>query len=376
MPKSSPTRNSSWFGSRESLLVVSSIGGSIATLVFQQIAFAAATSISLSLAVGLNSSNNRRRLDEVSQHHQAFISGLGQQYSKEREFLNEVIRHLPTRSEQVEIENHLTRLEAHNNKITSRVEGQVQHLERQIHNSLLPDLQTQFVEVVQLVEQLQKNTIDSSKFHQHLSNEIQSLHKQFQALVSSESHITLQKDADLNSIRKDIKFIYELLGDIQGQNRSPTELTDNFLLLDLQHQLAQAQLLSNQLKASNEHSNQLTQNLAGEIVPLQKQVQSISINLFKKIEKVQSELQNRLIILEEADCKIRNDISNLSISYTKLAKESEPLIILESPPLPQYNCEHCRRTSKNKPLQGGHFRNSKFCSSDCRYQYENMNGLL
>lgn len=376
MPKSSLTRNPSWFGSTESLLVVSSIGGSIATLVFQQVAFAAATSISLSLAVGLNSSNNRRRVDEVSQHHQAVVNGLEQQYSKEREVFNEVIRHLPTRSEQVEIENHLTRLEAHNNKLTSRVEGQVQDLERQIHNSLLPGLQIQFVEVVQLVEQLQTNTVDSSKFHQHLSNEIQSLHKQLQVLVNSGSHITLQEDADLNSIRNDIKFIYELLGDIQGQTRSPAELTDNSLLLDLQHQLAQAQLLFKQLKASNEHSNQVTQNLAGEIVPLQKQVQSISINLLNKIEKIQVELQTRLILLEESDCKIRTDISELSNWHTKLAKESESLIILESPPIPEYNCEHCRQTYKNKPIQGGHFRNSKFCSSDCRYQYENMNGLL
>lgn len=386
MPKSSPTRNPSWFGSTESLLVVSSIGGSIATLVSQQIVFAAATSISLSLAVGLTSSNNRRRLDEVSQHHQAVVSGLERQYSKEREFLNEVIRHLPIRSEQVEIENHLTRLEAHNTKLTSRVEGQLQDLERQLHNLLIPNLQPQFIEIVQLVNQLQTNTVDSSKFHQYLSTEVQSLHKQFQALSSKEPYITLQEDTDLNSIRNDIKFIYELLSNVQGQTINSAELTDNSLLLDLQHQLAQAQLLFNQLKASNEDSNQLIQNLGIEIPLLQKQVQSNSINVAKRLEKVQAELQIRMLALEKSDCKIRNDIYQLSDWYTKITEKFEksntppkqsikPPVILSHTTTQSY-CEHCRQIYKSKSIQGGYFGHSDFCSSECRYQYENINGLL
>jgi len=92
MPKPSATKNPSWFGSAESLLVISSIGGSVASLVFQQVTFAAATSLSLSLAVSLNSFNNRRHWDEVSQQRQAVVSQLEQQYSKEREFLNQAIR--------------------------------------------------------------------------------------------------------------------------------------------------------------------------------------------------------------------------------------------------------------------------------------------
>lgn len=329
MPKSSP-KNPSWFSSVESLLVVSSIGGSVASLVFQQVAFAAATSISLSLAVGLNSCNNRRRFSEVSQHHQAVVSNLEQQYSKEREFLNEVIRHLPTRSEQVELENHLTRLEANNNELTSRVEGQVEDLEKQIYNSLIPDLQHQFVEVVQLVNQLQKSTVDSSKFHQHLSNEIQSLHKQFQGLGSGISQITLQENSDLNSIRNDIKFIYELFDDIKVQITQSAGSTDKALLIDLQHQLLQVQLLFNQLKASTEEFNQLTQNLAGEIQPLQKQVQSLSLNVSKRFETVQVELQSRLIPLEKSNRKIRNDIYDLSNWYTKLFQKFEESNVLET----------------------------------------------
>jgi len=188
----------------------------------------------------------------------------------------------------------------------------------------------------------------------------------------------LQEDSDLNSIRNDIKCIYELLDDVKGQTRTSAELSDKSLLLDLQHQLAQAQLLFNQLKASSEDSNQLTQHLAGEIQPLQKQVQSLSINVSKRLAKVQTELHSRLLALEESDRKIRNDIYELLNWHTKLPKTSNSpeQVIVPLPPPPQYACEHCHQTYKSNPVQGGYFRNSKFCSHECRHQYENINGLL
>lgn len=378
MPKSSHTKNLSWFGSAESLLVVSSFGGSVATLVFQQVAFAAATSLSLSLAVSLNSFNNRRRWDEVNQQRQDVVSQLEQQYSKEREFLNQAIRYLPTRSEQVEIESRFTRFEAHNTDITSRIEGQVEDLERHIHNSLPPDLKHQVVEVQQLVKQLQTSTVGSTSFHQYLSNEIQSLHQQVQTLAGKISHITLQEDSDLNSIRNDIKCIYELLDDVKGQTTS-AELADNSLLLDLQHQLAQAQLLFNQLKVSNKDSNQLTRHIAGEIQPLQKQVQSLSINVSKRLEKVQAELQSRLLALEESDRKLSNDIYQLSNRFKEInpptRKPSETTVV-DPPTTTQYACEHCSRNHKNKPIQGGEFLNHNFCSYNCKREYERRSGLL
>lgn len=301
MPKPAATKNPSWFNSAESLLAISSISGSVASLVFQQVVFAAATSLSLSLAVGLNSCNNRRRLNEVTQQHQSVVNKLEQQYSKEREFLNEAIRYLPNRSEQVEIESRLTNVEAYKNELASHVEGQIKDLEKQIYNSPLSDAQHQFVELVQLVNQLQTSTVESTKLHQYLSNEIKSSNKQFQDLDIKVSHLTLVDNSEINSIRNEIKFIYELLSDIQKQTISSVEITDSSLLIDLQHQLAQTQQLFHYLKTSSEDSNQLTQHIAGETKSLQEQVRDVSINISKRLETVQAEMQTRLITLENSD---------------------------------------------------------------------------
>ncbi len=368
MPKPAAPKTQSWFNSAESLLAISSIGGSVASLVFQQVAFAAATSLSLSLAVGLNLSNNRRRLYEVTQQHQSIVNNLEQQYSKEREFLNEAIRYLPNRSEQVEIESRLTNLETYKNEFPSRIEGQIQDLEKQFYNSLLPDVQHQFGELGQLVNQLQTSTIDATKLHQHLSNEIQSSNKQLQALDIKVSHFTVLDNSEINSIRDEIKFIYELLGDIQKQPISSLETTDSSLLVDLEHQLVQTQQLFHYLKASSEDSNQLTQHLAREIKSLQEQVRSISINISKRLEAVQAEIQSRLLALEESDYKIRNNITEL---LEKIKPPKEGIV----PPTP-FACEHCRKTYKSNPIQGGSFRNYKFCSYACKRQYENINGEL
>jgi exonuclease VII large subunit len=386
MPNLSPKKTLSWFNSTESLLVISSIGGSIASLVFQQVAFAAATSLSLSLAVGLNSCNNRRRLDEFSQQDQSIANKLEQQYSKEREFNSEAIKDLPNRSKQVDIEGRLTNLDIYNNQFANRVEGQIQDFKKQINNSLLPDLQHQFVEAVQLANQLQTSTVESTKLHQHLSTEIQSLNKQFQALDSKVSHLTSIDNYDIGSIHNEIKFIYELLGDIQKQTINSAQRTDNSLLLDLQHQIAQIQQLFNHLKASSEDSNQIAQHLAGEIQSLQEQVQSLPINVSKRLETVQAELQSRFLTLEKSDCKIRNNIYELSDLYrqlsTKIEKsyKSKPTQLVKPPvvePLTtnHYTCEHCRKDHKNNPIQGGDFGNYKFCSRGCKHQYENINNF-
>jgi hypothetical protein len=85
-----------------------------------------------------------------------------------------------------------------------------------------------------------------------------------------------------------------------------------------------------------------------------------------------------LLALEESDRKIRNDIYGLLNWYTKLpiTSNSPEQVIVPLPPQPQYVCEHCHQTYKSNPVQGGYFRNSKFCSHECRHQYENINGLL
>jgi hypothetical protein len=100
MPKFLGTINRNWFDTTEALLVVSSIGGSVAAIVFQQVTFAAITSIPLSLVVSLNS-YNRRRLDEVTQQHQVSVVQLEQKFSNNQDFFDKVLSSLPTQGKRI-----------------------------------------------------------------------------------------------------------------------------------------------------------------------------------------------------------------------------------------------------------------------------------
>lgn len=102
MLKLSNNTNPNWFAKTEVLLVASSIGSSVAAIIFQQFAFAAITSIPLSLAISLNSSN-RKRLESVEQQHKASIIQL-EQNSNKQESINEVLYSLPTRADLTDIE--------------------------------------------------------------------------------------------------------------------------------------------------------------------------------------------------------------------------------------------------------------------------------
>ena len=67
-----------WLNTTELLLIVSSLGGSVASVIFQQSLFATLASVPLSLALGLNSWE-RNRLDRVNQESQASLIRLEQQ---------------------------------------------------------------------------------------------------------------------------------------------------------------------------------------------------------------------------------------------------------------------------------------------------------
>lgn len=71
----SGSKNFHWLDIVETLSVLGSIGGSIASVVSQQVVF---TSIPLSLAVGLNLINRRRLLDSIDQSNQTTIAQLTQ----------------------------------------------------------------------------------------------------------------------------------------------------------------------------------------------------------------------------------------------------------------------------------------------------------
>jgi hypothetical protein len=115
MPNLSNNINRNWFANTEILLVASSIGSSVAAIIFQQVAFAAITSIPLSLAISLNS-HNRRRVEEVDRQHKASVTHLEQKFSDKQEFTDKVLYSLPTRSEVSDLEK---RLEAYKTTLST-----------------------------------------------------------------------------------------------------------------------------------------------------------------------------------------------------------------------------------------------------------------
>lgn len=70
------TKNSDWLDIVETLSVLGAIGGSIVSVVSQQLVFA---SIPLSLSVTLNMVNRRRLLDSINQSHQTAVTSFVQQ---------------------------------------------------------------------------------------------------------------------------------------------------------------------------------------------------------------------------------------------------------------------------------------------------------
>ena len=73
---SSSSKNSHWLNIVEIVSVVGSIGGSIASVVTQQVAFA---SIPLSLSVTLNLLNRRQLLESMQQNHESAIAQVAQE---------------------------------------------------------------------------------------------------------------------------------------------------------------------------------------------------------------------------------------------------------------------------------------------------------
>lgn len=82
-----PTKNSSFPNLLDSLAIVGAIGGSVASLVSQQVVFAA---IPLSLSVALNVVNRRQMLNEIAQNQQNAIAYLGPYIQKNSEQLKQL----------------------------------------------------------------------------------------------------------------------------------------------------------------------------------------------------------------------------------------------------------------------------------------------
>jgi ribosomal protein S10 len=414
MPKFLGTINRNWFDTTEALLVVSSIGGSVAAIVFQQVTFAAITSIPLSLVVSLNS-YNRRRLDEVTQQHQVSVVQLEQKFSNNQDFFDKVLSSLPTHSELVDIESRFSartttfteqldtlnkqqnntylelqqintchhkladiqqrvcvlesllqpynpthlRIELQETQVS--VEEKIKKLEQQFNNLPLFDLQQQLLQIQHLVEKLQVSSTESTQLNKYLLGEIQSISQQIQTLTGKTEELSLA----------------------HTQMRIQLNLLES---LDIEKLCDEIKFISfNDLKTSFKTSTELNQQLAEEIQSLHEQMQAVSSSVSERITALRVELQSHQISVEKSETKIHADLYELADWYKQLETQLQKRykksnvdtsIKIEKQEITktiQYMCEHCHRNYQKQPIKGGHFLNYNFCSHGCKFEYENRN---
>lgn len=254
MLKVSNTTNRNWFAQTEVLLVASSIGSSVAAIIFQQVAFAAITSIPLSLAISLNSSN-RKRLATIEQQHKASIIHLEQKLSDKQKFVSEVVYSLPTHADLADLES---RLETYKSTFN---------------------------------EQLYTLNEQQSNIHLKLQqiNNYYSIADVQQRLCVLENLLQLHNPAHLHTLQENIVSIEAKIQKLEQQFNIP--------ISDLQHQLLQLQNLVDKLQLNSTESTQLHKYLVGKYQSLSQQLKSVNSKT-QELSSAHTEIQSQLKSLE------------------------------------------------------------------------------
>lgn len=389
--------NYKWFYSTEIVLVIGSISSSVASIVFQQAAFAAIGSIPLSLAVSFNS-YNRKQLDKLTQQHQVSITQLEQQFSNNREFLSS----LPNHSELADTES---RLEARNTAFAQQLDS----LEKQLSRYLeLQQFNNQYNEVADVqqrilaVEKSLKTYYKPEFLYVELQNSIAGLEAKIKKLEQQFNNLpvfdlqdrTTQVEQLINSLQANagkVAQIYNLLLQenqlINQQVQALTNKTEALSLLPTEEVTAD-------LKISLKNSTELNQKLIKEFESLSQQVKAVSSGELKEVAALRVELQSQLSYIEKSERKIYANIHELKNRCKKLEDKiiqsfKENSSVASSKQINQkqrnekvfskemnYVCEHCNRSHETQPIKGGYFLQSNFCGQGCKREYERMNGLL
>lgn len=422
--------NTNWFAKTEILLVASSIGSSVAAIIFQQVAFAAITSIPLSLAISLNSSN-RKRIELVEQQHKASIIQLEQKFSDKQEFISKILYSLPTPAELADVESRLeayksafaeqlytlnhqqsnTHLELqqlnkyHNNTDLQQricvlenllqlhnpahlhtelqenlvsIEGKIRKLDQQFNNLPISDLHHQLLQLQDLVNKLQLNSAEPTQLYKCLLGEFQSISQQVQSVNSktqelSLAHTEIQSQLNalaapnLDKIDDEIKFLYAFVD-------------------------REFQAFVDRVEGKIIDSTELKQHLVEEVQSLRQQIQAVSSSVSERITELQVELQSHRLSGEKSEIKIGANIYELTNWYRKLEQkvENSSKISISNPSSKiekreirvsslkeiQHICDNCNQPYESKPIEGGFLFNNKFCCRSCKTHFEKLNGLL
>ncbi len=330
MEKSSITKNSNWFSTTETLLVVSSIGASVASLAFRQFLLSAA-SIPLSLALGLNSWN-RRRLYEIIQQNQTLTIRLEQRL-KSQELLNQA---RPTENP---IESRFVSLEASNDNFSAQIKN-------------LRD------EVANLHESLCNIQGFPQSFRAEFQEVLARTEGQIQALESQLS------DLPIFHWQYQLTQLQQLLDELQIKTTG-----------SIQDVTADIEAIRQQLKPTTHvQANDLKLYIFDEIQASHELIQESVLNqLLDNIKITEEQLENNINIFKTTT---QTDIAQLKKQYNNIFNLVEQIKNNPRPSPVLETCAWCKKVLTNSFIRGGEFHHYKFHNEACKREYERRHGLL
>ncbi len=420
-------KNATWLQTTETVLLAGSIGSSVASVVLQQVTFAAITSVQLSLVLGLNSWN-RKRWDDLNQQNQSAIAQIQQQLLKDQSSVHQIeatIRQLPTHQD-------ITTLQ----QLSESAIAQIQQQLLKANTRQLPTYQ----DIATLQQQLEQLKTDHQKRLNQLSEarsdrEIQfeqaaiekveiSVNKKLSQLTqeiqeqkvlarhTSQELSVLQQAATLNT-SEDIELIQNRIHDLRAY------IQTNLEKLEVRVQESSQNWVKSQISSQIEPFLSQLKNLPSEYASFEKrllenqqtynnQLQQIS-NQFVKLSSLQDfnpddirhdiqilleelgKLEDKInsgfsesasqkvsVALEEyitqSHTSLKSDLQKTDIEIDRIFKLIEDLDhkfqeiqkgILERSNKPTTPCEHCGRIC-NPIFVGGLYDNYNFCSKECR----------
>lgn len=355
-------KNATLLNATETVLLVSSIGSSVASVVLQQVTLAAFTSVQLSLVLGLNSLN-RRRLDDLNQRNESAIAQIQQQFLKEQSSVRQIeeeTQKLPTHQDiatlQQQIEQVKDSFQKQLNPLSEAVEAKSNLLNR-LNEELASFKES--VNPVPLAEiEILKTRVDNCT--SQLETTLKQLEAQFeQSLLQAESRLSEKNEPFLRQLSM-LRTQYEQLKGIASEQKQIPQKT----LQELSDQIAELTFLK---EFNPEDLQNNFQNLSEKVEKLGESIKQLLAS------DTQPEKFIELEKLSQSHQDLKNRIKNTEIEATKAVNMFRYLDTrlkkLEKEPTNSITCDWCGEPC-NSPIKGGLVLNQNFCSNNCKYLRE------
>lgn len=302
-------KNATWLKTTETVLLAGSIGTSVASVVLQQVTFAAITSVQLSLVFGLNSLN-RKRFDDLNEQNQNAIAQIQQQLKEQKLFaqIEANIRQLPTYQDIATLQQQLEQLKTDHPKQLSQQNQDIATLQRQLEQLKLdhPKCFNQLnQDIATLQRQLEQLKTDHQKRLNQLNEDINNQEHQFNQIHIGLTSLRQKVDSVSPTNTEDLQNrIHELKAYFEIKIRRLETNIDQLTASGVESRLDKLEKSTNRLKVItspentrklfNEHSQDIYQGLKesrNQISSLNDSVSLKTRELFAKAQDLENQIE-------------------------------------------------------------------------------------